>query len=374
MRAAAGGGGGTIVVDIPGVVAASGRVGEAGQAFGFLARRIASHPLPDMPGGTLAVVEAALADAASMLAPLPEDLIAVAQELRVRAFWAEIADRLLAGSGLSGTTLKEFQAAYASGLLRRYAESWQKDLADAYAKKLYDDAHPGGLLGALNDVGHFFKGAFDAVKDTDLMIYHLSPYSPDPGKYWLQLGEGVAHGVTHPVEFGEQIIDLPALERHGFSYWLGNMTPAVAAALLSGGAGAAARGAEGVVALDDLAEGAVTRAGAMESAPRGGMIVSRMYGAPTDIFDVEGGARPFGASWTPLDPASMTNPRAELGLPNQNPARFVIRARLNNPADVKLVRRALPLDGQPGGAPEFIIPDAEEKLTLLEVYGVNPSG
>ena len=198
MRETAGGGGGTVVVDIGGVRAASGKVGEAGEIFGLLARRIASHPLPDMPGGTAAVVEAALSDAASMLAPLPEDLIAVAQELRVRALWAEIADRLMAGSGLSGNALKEFEAAYGSGLLTRYAEPWQKELADAYAKKLHDDAHPGGLLGVLHDVGSFFKGAYAAVKDTDLMIYHLSPYSSDPLKYWGQLGAGLAPGCDPP--------------------------------------------------------------------------------------------------------------------------------------------------------------------------------
>jgi hypothetical protein len=47
MRATDGGGGGTVVVDIAGVRAASMKVGEAGQLFGFLARRIPSHPLPD---------------------------------------------------------------------------------------------------------------------------------------------------------------------------------------------------------------------------------------------------------------------------------------------------------------------------------------
>jgi len=258
MRAAEGGGGGeTIVVDIPGVRAASTKVGEAGQAFAALARRIAGHPLPDMPASTAAVVEATLADAASVLGPLPRDLIAAAQELGVRALWAEIADRLMAGYGLSGSELDQFKAAYASGLLNRYAEPWQRDLADAYAKKLHDEEHPGGFAGLLHDAGSFFDGAWDAIKDPATMIYHLTPFSGgDWTKSWSNLAEGLAHGVEHPLQFAEAIANIDALKQRGFAYWIGNLAPAAAATLLSGGAAAAARGAESVTLVDRAGAGA----------------------------------------------------------------------------------------------------------------------
>jgi hypothetical protein len=77
----------------------------------------------------------------------------------VRALWAEIADQLAAGHDLTGTQLTDFKAAYASGpsgLLTRYAEPWEADLAKAYAQKLEDGEHHGLLdrvESALGDAG-----------------------------------------------------------------------------------------------------------------------------------------------------------------------------------------------------------------------------
>ena len=75
------------------------------------------------------------------------------------------------------------------------------------------------------------------------MIYHLSSFSPDQGESWENLGKGLWHGVTHPVDFGKAVIGLDALQERGFAYWLGNLAPAAAAAFFTGGGSAAARGA-----------------------------------------------------------------------------------------------------------------------------------
>src|SRR5438552_2434245 len=125
----AGGGGGTIVVDIGGVRRASGLLADDAHAYAELAARVRGHALPSMPDDVAGRVAAVLDEVGTNLRSQPQTLVDVAQELRVRAFWAEIADKLLGGYDLSGAQLNEFKAAYASGLLTRYAEPWQADLA-----------------------------------------------------------------------------------------------------------------------------------------------------------------------------------------------------------------------------------------------------
>jgi hypothetical protein len=245
----AGGGSGTIVVDIPGVRAASGMVADVGHAYQLLAGRIRGLPIPSMPPGVDAQVTATIAEVSAALGSMPGPLVDIAQELRVRAFWAEIADKLMAGTDLSGSELNEFKAAYASGLLTKYAEPWQADLAKAYAKHVHDEEHPGGLTGFLHSAGNFFSGAWDAIKDPAVMLYHLTPFSSGWTKQWSDLGKGLEYGITHPVEFGKEILNLQALHDRGFAYWLGNLAPAAAATVLSGGAAATVRGAEAADAV-----------------------------------------------------------------------------------------------------------------------------
>jgi hypothetical protein len=418
-RDVGGGGGGTIVVDIEGVRRASGAMADSGQAFGLLAGRVRGRPMPEMPPEVAGRVEAEVSAVAGELDSLPGPFVDVAQELRVRAFWAEIADRLIAGDDLEGVQLTEFKAAYASGLLTRYADPGLADVARDYAEEVHDREHPGGLMGFVHDVGDFFSGAWDAIKDPAVMIYHLTPFSGDDWtQHWKDLGHGLAYGVTHPVEFGKAVINLDALHERGFSYWIGNLAPAAAATLLSGGAAAGVRGAEGAVAveraaesavaLDRAAEGAVAAeraigtarlvtgsrevgAGASDAsraeklaavaadasragieAPFEGQDLYRVFGRTEDILDVEPGSRPFGGSWTPVNPATLENPRAELGLPDVNRGRFVIHGTLKDPSSIVEIRHALPLDGNPGGAPEYVIANSHEAVDVVSVKGVNP--
>jgi hypothetical protein len=113
--------------------------------------------------------------------------------------------------------------------------------------------------------------------------------------------------------------------------------------------------------------------------------VFRLYGQREDRFGLEVqegatlpdgrsmpvGSRAMGQSWTTKPIEEMANPRAELGLPDANPARFLIHARVVDPTGMEL-RAALPLDGHPGGGPEVLIPDPERQLRILRVEGVNP--
>ena len=63
-----------------------------------------------------------------------------------------------------------------------------------------------------------------------------------------------------------------------------------------------------------------------------------------------------GASYSTLPPSAMANPRSSLGLPRANSGESLIVGRVDSVDNLKVTRHALPLNGQPGGAPEYIIP------------------
>lgn len=94
--------------------------------------------------------------------------------------------------------------------------------------------------------------------------------------------------------------------------------------------------------------------------PARGDRVHRLYG------DQSG---PTGASWSPTDPRTLAGQHREaLGLPDVNSAERLVVARLDDPGQVVLQRHALPLDGMPGGGPEYIIPAGNQTtgITVLE--------
>jgi hypothetical protein len=70
-----------------------------------------------------------------------------------------------------------------------------------------------------------------------------------------------------------------------------------------------------------------------------------------------GGARPEGASYSTLSPSQMRNPRSSLGLPDVNTGKNLIIARVDSLNSLRGTRHALPYNGRPGGAPEYVIPD-----------------
>lgn len=106
--------------------------------------------------------------------------------------------------------------------------------------------------------------------------------------------------------------------------------------------------------------------------PTEGMPVYRVYGEAQDaVGGLQRGSRPFGDSWTPVDPRLSDNFRVDAGLPNENPGRFVVEGRLTDPSAVREARPALPLDGNPGGWPEYLVTNSEDAVDVTGIGGVN---
>lgn len=106
--------------------------------------------------------------------------------------------------------------------------------------------------------------------------------------------------------------------------------------------------------------------------PREGMPVWRVYGEAQDaIGGLQRGSLPGGASWTPVDPRGSADFRWDAGLPDENPGRFLIEGILRDPGSVTDVRPALPLDGNPGGWPEYLIDSPLDAIEITDVSGVN---
>jgi RHS repeat-associated protein len=78
-----------------------------------------------------------------------------------------------------------------------------------------------------------------------------------------------------------------------------------------------------------------------------------------------------GRSWTTVNPNSVDNFRSVGGLPAQNSGRFVSEGVLRDTNGVTS-RAALPLDGNPGGLPELLVPNPAAQIDLTRVSGVNP--
>ena len=78
---------------------------------------------------------------------------------------------------------------------------------------------------------------------------------------------------------------------------------------------------------------------------------------PITVYRLHGGiSGPLGHSWTPIDPRNIPNPRDALGLPDGNTATSISTGQLVDVNGVT-VRSALPLHGNRGGAPEFLVPE-----------------
>ena len=91
------------------------------------------------------------------------------------------------------------------------------------------------------------------------------------------------------------------------------------------------------------------------------------------VYRVFGGdARAQGFSWTNINPKKVSNFRNQAGLPSGgesgaiNTADFMLKGKVNT-NDIIKSRAALPLDGNKGGLPEFIIDPKNVKLTDFSI-------
>ena len=96
------------------------------------------------------------------------------------------------------------------------------------------------------------------------------------------------------------------------------------------------------------------------------------------VYRVWGGdSKPFGESWTPVNPGAVDNFRGRAGLPSggssgyNNTGQFVTEGVLEDTTGV-IVRPAGALDGNPGGLTEYLIPDSASKVRVTNVSGANP--
>jgi chemotaxis protein histidine kinase CheA len=287
---------------------------------------------------------------------------------------------------------------------------WYEDVGDAL----------GGAASWTGDqaVG-FVKGVGEGVVgigEGGLMLYRLSPTNmlldnESWRREWENMGNAAQFAWENPGEFGQAVINWEDLSEGRYGEWLGNLGPDAALAVATGGAGTVAtRGLRGADAMADVADAARDadraadaaraadraadggadaarasrladlRAQAAASgveAPRADMLVYRTYGEVPQGYGVQRGSGPYGESWTQVPLDEVPNVRGDLGLPHFNGGRYVITGRLDDPASVSEIRRALPWEGpngysQPGGAPEYLIPDAREHIEILRVEGVNP--
>ncbi len=88
------------------------------------------------------------------------------------------------------------------------------------------------------------------------------------------------------------------------------------------------------------------------------------------VYRIWGGAATkWGASWTPINPILMSNPRAQLGLPNVNFGEHLTMAKVWAVPDV--VKLADALDGNPGGEQEWLFFTAAAQLEEVATIDVD---
>ena len=99
----------------------------------------------------------------------------------------------------------------------------------------------------------------------------------------------------------------------------------------------------------------------------------------TKLYRVFGGdAQGLGRSWTDVNPGNIPDFRNMAGLPTStivdganNSGQFMAEGFLKDTTGV-IYRRALPLNGNTGGLGEYVVPDPERQIELINVSGVNP--
>jgi len=115
---------------------------------------------------------------------------------------------------------------------------------------------------------------------------------------------------------------------------------------------------------------------AITTQPVAGQEVFRVWGNSIES-NAGPGSDPWGHSWTPIDPSTVTNFRDAAGIPSggesgaYNAARFVSQGIITDPSGI-IVQSATPLDGNSGGLLEYIFPRPEAQILLENVCGINP--
>lgn len=286
---------------------------------------------------------------------------------------------------------------------------WYEDAAGAVASGAswtWDQAKqvPGGAWEGTKGIYEGGKFLLEAAPTPHNLIFERDRL----GERWSQLGDAGQFAWENPGEFGKQLINYEDLAAGRYGEWLGNLAPDAVLAVTTAGAGtAASRGLRATDAVADTAQAARRVDGAAPARPFGpitrqqhlddlnaqadtagvarpyeGMPLQRTYGEMPQPDGTLRGSQPFGESWSPQPLDSVGDPRDAFGLPHFNGGRYVIEGALDDPSAITEIRRALPWpnvtasapDGyhQRGGAPEYLIPNAQDHVRIERVSGVNP--
>ena len=94
------------------------------------------------------------------------------------------------------------------------------------------------------------------------------------------------------------------------------------------------------------------------------------------VYRVYGGkAKIDGACWTTKNPKTIKNYRKKAGLPNVNTGEKMVIGIVTDASRVKLKRKALSLDGNRGGLPEYVIPDPYDSggIKIISIEDLDPN-
>jgi hypothetical protein len=155
-----------IVVNPADLRRGAGKCKDTSHGLGLLAGRLRGKHMPEMPPGVRDRVFLEVSEVACLLGSEPHPLIAASEELRTRALWAEIADRLESGAELSDAQMAEFVALAQTGALTRYASPEQAELAGRFVAEMFEDTYKepdqlirlAGILRANEASGDFAVG------------------------------------------------------------------------------------------------------------------------------------------------------------------------------------------------------------------------
>jgi hypothetical protein len=131
--------------------------------------------------------------------------------------------------------------------------------------------------GATGLIGGFFGGLRDDVLAPIGLLGGLVGLNGDLSDRWSSLGRGLGHGLTHPVDLLEAVVDWQDLQDGSWGHWLGTLGPGAAASVVSLGGYAALRAADSL-ALIDGSEAVLARVTALADLSASGRL-------PTSIVD-----------------------------------------------------------------------------------------
>jgi hypothetical protein len=139
VRAPDGGGGSVILIDPDSLRTAAGRLKGIAGDLQMIESVLSDVGYPNMPPGTYAVVQPAVASSVYSISSEIVPLMDTPTELTRRAFWAEYADRMMSGYVLTGTAKKEFEQWLADGTLLKYASPDEARAAGVELAKVSGD-------------------------------------------------------------------------------------------------------------------------------------------------------------------------------------------------------------------------------------------